>query len=82
MNISDIIASVGVTILLIAFFLNLYKMLRPENLLYSLMNIIGAALCCISSYMISFYPFVILEGVWAGVALISLIKNVSRGTNN
>jgi len=77
---SDIIASVGVTILLIGFFLNLTKRIASDGKLYAALNLIGAGMCGISSYMISFYPFVILEGVWALVALVSLIK-VPRGTS-
>ena len=44
------------------------------------MNFIGAGICCYASYMVRFYPFVVLEGVWAFVALISLFK-VPRGTS-
>ncbi|MGB4776577.1 MAG: hypothetical protein WBP45_15470 [Daejeonella sp.] len=80
MKLSDIIASIGVTLLLIAFFLNLKKLLSTENKIYSLLNIAGAGLCGISSYMISFYPFVILEGVWVAVALTSFFKSVPRET--
>lgn len=80
MKLSDIIASVGVIILLIAFLLNLYKRLAPESKTYCLLNFIGAAMCCLSSYMISFYPFVILETVWATFALVSFFK-VPRGTS-
>jgi hypothetical protein len=79
MKTSDIIASVGVIILLIAFLLNLFKKIDAESKLYALMNFIGAGLCGYSSYLISFYPFVILEGIWAFVALLSLLK-VPRGT--
>ncbi len=79
MKTSDYIASVGVIILLIAFLLNLFKRIEAESKLYALMNFIGAGLCGYSSYLISFYPFVILEGIWAFVALLSLLK-VPRGT--
>jgi len=79
MKTSDIIASVGVIILLIAFLLNLFKKMESESKLYALLNFVGAGLCGYSSYLISFYPFVILEGIWAFVALLSLLK-VPRGT--
>jgi hypothetical protein len=79
MKISDIIASVGVIILLIGFMLNLFKKIPPESKAYALMNFVGAGLCGYSSYLISFWPFVILESIWAFVALISLFK-VPRGT--
>jgi hypothetical protein len=81
MKLSDVIASVGVIILLIAFLLNLFKKLSAQNRWYSGMNFIGAALCCLSSYMINFYPFIFLEGIWAAFGLYSLI-NVPRGTSN
>jgi len=80
MKTSDIIASVGVIILLIAFFLNLNKKLKAGSKAYILMNFIGAGICCYASYMVKFYPFVVLEGIWAFVALISLLK-VPRGTS-
>jgi len=80
MEASDIIASIGVIILLIAFLLNLYKKLPAGSKLYSLLNFAGAAICAFSSYMIRFYPFIMLESIWSLVALVSLIK-VSRGTS-
>ena len=81
MKTSDIIASAGVIVLLIAFLLNLYKRLPATTRWYTGMNFAGAALCAYSSWLISFYPFVVLEIIWASFALISFIK-VPRGTNN
>lgn len=80
MTTSDIIASVGVIILLIAFLLNLYKKVKAESRVYTLLNFIGAAMCGFSSYLIKFYPFVVLEGIWSAFALYSFI-NVPRGTS-
>jgi len=78
MKISDIIASIGVIILLIAFLLNLYKKLSADSKKYSLMNFIGAGICCYASFMVKFYPFVILEGIWAIFGFISLLKKKSK----
>ena len=80
MKLSDILASLGVIILLVAFGLNLYKKLPAESKAYRLLNFIGASICCFTSYLIRFYPFIALEGVWAAVALLSLF-NVPRGTS-
>jgi len=80
MKTSDIIASIGVIILLVAFLLNLYKKISANSIPYTIMNFLGAAICGFSSYLISFYPFVVLESIWAIFALVSLIK-VSRGTS-
>ncbi|PWK75949.1 hypothetical protein LX99_03682 [Mucilaginibacter oryzae] len=81
MKTSDIIATSGVIILLIAFLLNLAGKLSAQSKVYSLMNFIGAGTCGYASYMISFYPFVVLESIWAIVALISLFR-VPRGTSD
>jgi hypothetical protein len=80
MKTPDILASIGVIILLIAFLLNLYKKLTAQSKLYAFLNLAGAGICCLSSYLIRFYPFVVLEAVWAFVALLSLF-NVPRGTS-
>jgi hypothetical protein len=80
MKLSDTIASIGVIILLIAFMLNLFNRLSAKSKLYSLLNFTGAGICCFASYLVEFYPFVVLEGVWALVALVSLFK-VPRGTS-
>jgi len=80
MKTPDILASIGVIILLIAFLLNLYKKMPAQSSSYKVMNLAGAGICCFSSYLIGFYPFVVLEGVWAFVALLSLF-NVPRGTS-
>jgi hypothetical protein len=80
MKASDIIASVGVIILLIAFLLNLYKKLPTSSKIYTFMNFLGAAICCFSSYLIKFYPFVVLESIWSLVALVSLFR-VPRETS-
>lgn len=79
MKTPDIIASIGVTILLVAFFLNIIGKMAAKSKAYTLMNFIGAAVCGFSSYLIKFYPFVVLESIWAAVALVSLFK-VPRGT--
>ncbi|WP_205771860.1 CBU_0592 family membrane protein [Mucilaginibacter terrenus] len=79
MKASDIIASAGVIVLLIAFVLNLNKKLSANSRWYSGMNFVGAGLCCYSSYLISFYPFIVLEAIWASFAIYSFVK-VPRGT--
>jgi hypothetical protein len=69
-----IVGSAGVGLLLLAYFLNLIKRVSQDSRLYTTLNVVGAGLACYSSYMISFVPFVILEGVWFVVSAIALIK--------
>ena len=71
---ATVIGLIGVSLLLIAFFLNLFKFLRPESYLYMVLNLIGGALACYSSYLINFMPFVLLEGTWSAVAAIGIVR--------
>lgn len=80
MSVSDSLGTAGVSLLLLAFLLILSKKIQVENVGYTLLNMVGAALCGVSAYLISFYPFVVLEGVWVLVSLYALFKIVPRGT--
>ena len=71
---ATLIGFVGVALLLIAFLLNLFKLLRSDGHVYLSLNLVGAGLACYSSYLISFMPFVVLEGVWAVVALAAITR--------
>ena len=79
METSDIIATIGVSLLLIAFFLQSLKLIKSESLVYTLLNLFGAAIAGYASWLINFMPFVVLEGVWCAVALFSLIKTIRNG---
>jgi len=74
MEFAVLVGSLGVGLLLLAFFLNLFKILTQDKKAYVIMNIFGAGLACYASILIGFVPFVILEGTWAVVAIVGLIK--------
>jgi len=76
-TLSDGIGTVGVTLLLIAFLLNLLNKLSQKSLMYILLNFTGASMACLASVLINYMPFVILEGTWTVVSLFALI-NYSR----
>lgn len=78
MSTGELIGSVGVSLLLIAFTLNLLKKLETNSSVYLVLNIVGAGLACLSSYLIAFWPFVILEGVWTLSSLLILIRSRFR----
>ena len=42
--------------------------------MYQLLNLVGAVLACIASYLIGFWPFVVLESVWTLVAALALVR--------
>ena len=68
------IGSVGVSLLLLAFLLNVLKFMRVEGWAYLGLNLVGAGIACWSSWLIRFTPFVVLEGTWAAVALIGIVR--------
>jgi len=74
MNFSSVIGSIGVILLLIAFFLNLFNYISRESKTYLLLNIGGAGLSCYASVLIHYTPFVILEAVWCLVAIAATVK--------
>ena len=74
MNTNDLIGTLGVFILLLAFFLNLFGYLKNNSVGYSLLNVIGAAIAGFASYLIHYFPFVVLEMTWMVVSLFGLIR--------
>jgi hypothetical protein len=73
-SLSDWIGTIGVTLLLVAFALNIAKKLPATSAAYLSLNVAGATLAGISSYMIHFWPFVVLESVWVLATLMALLK--------
>lgn len=74
MTYNDIIGTVGVALILLAYFLNTTKAITVNGKLFFVMNVIGAALACYASFLIDYWPFVILEGTWVLVSIYGLIR--------
>jgi hypothetical protein len=82
MTITDWVGSIGVTILLLAFFFNLTARLSKDSISYILMNVIGAGMACVASIMLNYIPFIILEAAWTLVSLISLVRVTGKRVSN
>jgi hypothetical protein len=78
MELADWIGFTGVSILLVAFLFNLLKKLDHDSILYISLNFVGAALAGLASILINYVPFIILEGAWTLVSLITLINLLLR----
>lgn len=74
MNQTDIVGAVGVGLILLAFFCSTFGWIDGKSRLFFLLNLIGAGLACYASYLIRYWPFVILEGTWFLVSVIGLVK--------
>jgi hypothetical protein len=73
----DVIGTVGVLLLLIAYFLHSTGYVERDGLPYILMNIAGAGLACLASILLKYMPFVILEAAWTGVSIFALMKHLN-----
>ncbi len=78
MTVADWIGSIGVSILLVAFLLNQLKKIAQDSVSYVVMNLIGALLAGLASWMINYTPFIILEAVWVLVSMMSLVSIMRR----
>ena len=74
MVLSDWIGSIGVFLILVAYFLNVKAVISTTHLAFILLNLVGAGLACLASVIISYVPFIILEAVWAFISLLALIN--------
>jgi hypothetical protein len=74
MSFNDIIGTIGVGLILLAYFFNIYNRIPKEGKLFFLMNCAGAGLACYASLLINYWPFVVLEGIWFLISVIGLIR--------
>ena len=78
MHYNDITGILGVGLILLACFMNIFSLTPKEGKLFFGMNIAGAGLACYASVLINYVPFIILEGVWCMVSVAGLIKRIAK----
>lgn len=81
MILSDWIGSIGVFLILLAYILNLSNVLTNKHVTFIMLNLVGAAMAGIASYLINYVPFIILEGAWVLVSVWGLINLKSQKLN-
>ncbi|ANE52204.1 CBU_0592 family membrane protein [Flavisolibacter tropicus] len=74
MSTSDLVSTIGVTMILIAYFCSTFRWMSAHGRLFFFLNAFGSTLTCLGSFLISYWPFVALEGTWTIVSLIGFIK--------
>jgi len=74
MNYNDWVGTIGVGLVLLAYFFNTMKMIPENGKLFFVLNVIGGVLSCYAAVLINFMPFVILEAIWTVVSLYGLFK--------
>ena len=81
MSFTTFISTIGVSLILVAFLLSVFKLLSTDNKWYFLLNIVGGAFACYGSVLLDSLPFIILEGTWSTVAIIGLLKSYKKMTS-
>ena len=75
----EVIGSIGVAMLLGAFFANLIGWVDARSRAYQAANAMGAAVAAYASWGIGFMPFVVLEATWCAVAVVALVRFTDPG---
>ncbi len=78
MHYNDIIGSLGVGLILLAYCMNSFNVIQNNGRLFFVLNVIGAGLACYASVLINYVPFIILEGVWCLVSIGGLLKPINK----
>jgi uncharacterized protein with PQ loop repeat len=78
MNSTDWIGASGVLLILLAYFLNVIKKIKTDDLAFISLNLVGASLACAASFLLRYWPFIILEACWSLISLYSLIKYMRK----
>ncbi len=81
MSAVDWIGFSGVMLLLSAYFLVAFNMIKPHGFTYIILNCVGAAIACLAAVLLHYIPFIILEGAWFIIAFVSLLKLKLKHTN-
>jgi hypothetical protein len=81
MTYNDLIGTIGVGLVLFAYFLNTMKYIPENGTLFYVLNSIGGAMSCYAAILINFWPFVILEAIWTLVSIYGLMKTMKIDLN-
>lgn len=75
MELNFAVGIAGVIFILAAFVSDeFYKRFNSETVLYNLLNIAGSGLLMYYAYSLQSWPFVFLNAVWLGAAMVKLVK--------
>lgn len=82
MDQTTIIGALGALIILIAFILNQIKKWKNDYLIYDVFNFVGSVLLIIYAVILSSYPFIVLNFVWAALSLRDIFVDLKRGSKS
>ena len=74
----DILGTLGVAVIILTYVLLQIERVRSDQLIYSVLNAIGAALILISLYFDFNLPSVVVEAFWLLISLFGIGKYIAR----
>lgn len=74
----DILGTAGVAVIILAYILLQTERLRSEQLAYSLLNAIGAALVLVSLWYAFNFPSFVVEVFWLAISLFGIGRSFRR----
>lgn len=77
----DILGTFGVAIIILTYVLLQIERVRSDQLIYSLLNAIGAALILVSLYFDFNFPSLVVEFFWLLISLFGIGKYLVRRRN-
>jgi hypothetical protein len=78
MELKDIISSVGVFFILLAFFLMTFNFLSEKSKMYFILNIVGGSFAFAGAFLMNSIPFMIMEIIWVLVAVYGILKHLKK----
>lgn len=76
-SVSTLVQIAGSLLILVPFVLVQVKRLRPDALGYIWLNLVGSTVLAIDAWHGHQWGFLLLEGTWAAVSLLSLVRRGS-----
>jgi len=76
LDIYSIFGWLGMSLIILAYFLLSIKKLKPSSIFYNLLNFGGASGILINTFMTKSWPSVALNAIWMGIAIYSVAKQM------
>ena len=70
----DIVGTLGVVVIIVTYVLLQIERIRSTDLMYSVLNAVGATLILISLYFDFNFPSVVVEGFWLLISAFGIVK--------
>lgn len=71
---TQVLSVVGAVVILATYGAQAFKLLAADGRVYLALNFIGGVLLCIAAVAVNQIGFIILEGAWALISLIGLLR--------